>query len=67
MSEDITYASLKLPESRKTENIQELDRSGTKGKFWSYRYVGNLVIISIFFQLEFLIRPFIFSKNSEFI
>lgn len=30
MSEDITYASLKLPESRKTENIQELDRSGTK-------------------------------------
>lgn len=30
MSEEITYADLKLPESRKIENIQEVDRFGTK-------------------------------------
>ncbi|KAM6162672.1 C-type lectin domain family 12 member A [Erethizon dorsatum] len=50
MSEEVTYAHLKLPESRKTENIQKLDRFGTKG-FCS----GSPFLVSLDIFLSLLI------------
>uniref|UniRef100_A0A2K6FMH3 C-type lectin domain-containing protein n=1 Tax=Propithecus coquereli TaxID=379532 RepID=A0A2K6FMH3_PROCO len=55
MSEEVTYADLKFQDSSKTENIQELDKFGNKGKI----LMSDIGII----RFEFLIDLSIFNQR----